>query len=493
MYIGFIIAYIAMILGVSWYSRKHVRGTSSYLMGNRSIPPWMSAFSYGTAYFSSVLFIGYAGKIGWNFGMSAFWIVAGNTFIGTWLAWQVLGSKTREMTQRLDAKTMPEFLGIRYESQLVKVIAALVIFIFLLPYAAGVYKGLGYLFEQVFNLPEQGILILMVVLTAFYLFVGGFMATSIADFIQGCVMIVGASLLIYFVVNHDSVGGITEFSSRLKAIPELGTALTSIVGPPGALMIGSLVVLTSLGSWGLPQMVHKFYTIRDEASIPVARRVSTAFALLMTTSAYFTGILSRLVLNNIKPESYDQIMPLLIQETLPLVVAAVILVLVLSASMSTLASIVIAAGSAVVVDLLKTIKPEVEEGKSTFILRCIFVVFIIVSYLLSRSGSSVLNLAAISWGAVSGCLLAPYLLGLYWQRANKYGALAGMATALTIEAIGVMILEGGFTSPYIPVVGAIAIVMPIGVNMIVSLATKSHEEEHLNLIYNKIVMVSEEL
>jgi sodium/proline symporter len=200
----------------------------------------------------------------------------------------------------------------------------------------------------------------------------------------------------------------------------------------------------------------------------------------------------------VKPESFDQIMPLVIAETLPTVVAAVILILVLSASMSTLASVVIAAGSAaagsaVAVDLVKTVKPDMEQEKNTLILRCVFVVFVILSYVLARSGSSVLNLAAISWGAVSGCLLAPYLLGLYWKRANKYGALAGMAVALLVELIGVLTLEGGFASPYIPVVGAIAIVLPIGVNIVVSLLTKEHEEVHLNHIYNiKPILVGEE-
>ncbi len=482
-YIIFIIAYIMMILVVSAISRKKIKDSNSFLLGGRSIPPWMSAFSYGTAYFSSVLFIGYAGKHGWNFGLSILWITLGNTVIGTYLAWRVLGKKTREMTHRLNASTMPEFLGIRYDSKTLKLVSAVIIFVFLLPYAAGVYKGLGFLFEEIFGIPQQTIYIIMVVLTAFYLFIGGFMATSIADFIQGCIMIVGVILLVVFVLRAPEVGGFIGAYNNLKAIPEIGNKLVSPIGPPGFLPIFALVILTSLGCWGLPQMVHKFYTIKDEKSINTAKWVSTGFSLLITFGAYFTGSISRLILDNTKPEAYDMVMPMVVNETLPVIVAAIILVLVLSASMSTLASLVLASSSAIAVDLVKTVKPNIKDKNIMLILRILCVVFVVTSYLLANSGSSVLNLAAISWGAVSGCLLAPYLYGLYWKRATKIGAFVGMITALAIEIIGVLVLEGGFKDPSIPVVGALAIVLPLVTMYITSLVTQPHEEKHINYIY----------
>ncbi len=472
-----------MILTVSFFSRKKLVDEEGYLLGGRSIPPWMSAFSYGTAYFSSVIFIGYAGKLGWGFGLSVLWIALGNTVVGTLLAWKILGKKTREMTQRLKASTMPEFLGIRYESLGIKVFSALIIFIFLLPYAAGVYKGLGFLFENIFGIPMDIVYLIMVCVTAFYLFVGGFMATSIADFIQGCIMIVGAVLLVFYVMTSEAVGGLLGVYRRLEAIPQVGKQLVSPVGPPGLALIVSLVILTSLGSWGLPQMVHKFYTIKNERSIKTAAVVSTGFAALITTSAYLTGAVSRLVLSNVKPESYDQVIPMVMEKTLPLAVSAVLLVLVLSASMSTLASVVIAASSAVAVDLVKTIKPGIQPKQNMLILRCMFVVFVVGSFLLAKSESSIMNLAALSWGTVSGCLLAPYILGLYWKKANLIGAYAGMITALIITITGVLLLEGGVSSPYIPIVGALSVVLPFIPMSIVSLVTRPHEKGYLNYIY----------
>jgi sodium/proline symporter len=324
----------------------------------------------------------------------------------------------------------------------------------------------------------------MVVLTAFYLFIGGFMATSIADFIQGCIMIVGVVFMLIYILLAKEVGGFSGAYENLKAIPDIGNQLTSAIGPPGFISILSLVILTSLGSWGLPQMVHKFYTIKNEKAISTAKWVSTGFALLITFGAYFSGSISRLVLGNVKPESYDMIIPMVINKTLPVAVAAIILVLVLSASMSTLASVVLASSSAVAVDLVKTVKPELKDKQVMLILRILCVLFVIASYFLANSGSSILNLAAISWGAVSGCLLAPYLLGLYWKRGTKKGAYVGMITALTIEIVGVIVLEGGFTDPNIPVVGALAIVMPLLTMVITSLMTKPDTKQHTEFIYS---------
>uniref|UniRef100_UPI00272D3721 sodium:solute symporter family transporter n=1 Tax=Vallitalea guaymasensis TaxID=1185412 RepID=UPI00272D3721 len=456
----FLVGYILMIMVVSAMSRKKVEGVSGYLLGGRRVPPWMSAFSYGTAYFSAVLFIGYAGKLGWNFGLSVLWIVVGNTVIGTYLAWEVLGKRTREMTQRLNVSTMPEFLGVRYKSKPLKIVSATIIFVFLMPYAASVYKGLGYLFEEIFGIPTYIILIIMMVLTALYLFAGGLVAATMVDFIQGCIMIVGVILMLFFVIKFPSVGGLSGAISNLKSINK---ELISPIGPPGVVPILSLVILTSLGSWGLPQMVHKFYTIKSEKSIKTAKWVSTAFALLITTGAYFTGSISRLIISECPTVNgmpvYDRIMPLVISETLPTVVAAIILVLVLSASMSTLASLVLASSSAISIDLLKTIKPDIKGKTLMWVMKVLCVVFVALSYIVATSDSPILNLASLSWGAVSGCLLAPYLLGLYWKKATKQGVWVGMLTALSIVIYGVS--KYGFGSSNIPTVGALAIVVPI--------------------------------
>ncbi|MFP4698080.1 MAG: sodium:solute symporter [Eubacteriales bacterium] len=487
-YIICLVLYISLIIGISVFTRKKANNVDHFMLGGRAIPSWMSAFSYGTAYFSAVLFIGYAGKIGWNFGLGALWIVLGNTFVGSYLAWKVLASRTREMTHRLNASTMPEFLAVRYDSKIIKIIATMVIFIFLVPYAASVYKGLGYLFKIVFDIDVNIILFIMMALTAFYLFVGGFMAASIADFIQGIIMIAGVLLLIGYVVTHGNVEG---FTTSVQNLNNIDPKLTQMIHKDTALGLFSLVILTSLGSWGLPQMVHKFYTIKNEKSIKTAKWVSTIFALIITFGAYYTGSLSRLVLNNNQPSSFDEVMPLVISEALPTFAAAIILVLVLSASMSTLASIVLAASSTVAVDLVKGVfNPDIEHKKMLWLLRILCVIFVIASYIMAIGNSPILNLASLSWGAVSGCLFAPYLLGLYWKKATKFGVYTSFTTALVILIYGV--LKYDLSGSEIPTVGAFAIIIPVATMIISSLVSQSFSDEHIGHIYKQKTVGVEE-
>ena len=328
------------------------------------------------------------------------------------------------------------------------------------------------------------ILTIMMVLTALYLFMGGFLAATLADFIQGIIMIVGVIALIYYVLSTPTVGGLSEGMSTLR---EIDPDLTKLLSKESALPVLSLVVLTSLGSWGLPQMVHKFYTIRDEKSIKTAQWVSTGFALLIATGAYLTGSLSRVVLQNQPPMEngnivFDKIMPMVINEALPTLAAAIILVLILSASMSTLASIVLAASSTISNDLIKgTLKPDLSEKKLLWLLRILSALFVLASYIIAMGENSILNLASLSWAIVSGVLLAPYLLGLYWKGVTKAGVYASMITAMLIMTYGVIIY--GIKSPKIPTVGGFAIVCPIFVLIIVSIFTKKYSKEHLEYIF----------
>ena len=487
-YLICLVVYLAIMMGVSIYSKARTKNVNDYALGGRSIPSWMSAFSYGTAYFSAVILIGHAGKNGWTFGLGAFWIVIGNSLLGTYLAWKVLGARTREMTQRLGAATMPQFLGIRYKDSKLRFVSSLIIFIFLVPYAASVYKGLGYLFQITFNMNERVIMLIMTVITALYLFTGGFIAASIADFIQGVIMIIGVCLLIYFILAAPDVNGVTNGIQGLNNIdPDLIKPLTKDT----ALPIISLVIMTSFGTWGLPQMVSKFYTIKSEKSIPTAKIVSTVFAVIITSGAYIMGSMSRLILHN--DESlftvngklvYDKIVPMVINQTLPKIVIGILLVVILAASMSTLASIVLASSTTFVMDLVKPITGDkLDDKKTVTLLRSCCIVFVAAAYFLATGNSPILSLNSLSWGVVSGCMLAPYLMGLYWKNATKTGVYAGMISALIIMAAGVM--KYSINSPMITTVSACSMIVPILVLYVVSLVTRLYEQAHIEYIFNK--------
>jgi SSS family solute:Na+ symporter len=478
-----LLVYIGLLLGVGIYSMRKVSNMNDFFLGSRGIGPWVSAFAYGTSYFSAVLFIGYAGKIGWGFGLSSLWIVFGNAFIGCFLAWKVLGKRTREITHRLNVMTMPEFLSRRYDSKAMKIVTAIIIFIFLVPYSASVYMGLSYLFEQIFQIPFALSMAIMAGITGVYLLLGGYRAVAITDFIQGIIMILGVILLIFFVLRSPQVGGLGEGIARLQAIDP---QLIQPVGPPGLLPLISLVVLTSLGSWGLPQMVQKFYTIKNEKVIPVATVVSSVFALVVAFGAYFTGSFGRLFFPGGMPTlkgvpNPDLIMPQIIGITLPQLVAVIIMLLVLSASMSTLASLVLVSSSTIVIDLGKEVFPQISEKKSVIAMRILCLMFIALSLYIALKPTIILTLMALSWGTVSGTLLAPYLYGLYFKRTTRAGAWAGMIAGFTIS-IGASIffkMDAGL----IPTIGSAAMVIPLFIVPLVSFFTAPLPEEHLNAVF----------
>ena len=486
-YIICLTVYLVMMIGISVYSNRKTKTVDEFALGGRSIPPWMSAFSYGTAYFSAVILVGHAGKNGWTYGISSFWIVIGNSFLGTYLAWKVLGRRTREMTQRLGARTMPQFLGIRYQDPKIRFISAIVIFVFLVPYASSVYKGLGALFEITFHIDESVIMLIMTVVTAIYLFAGGFLAASIADFIQGIIMLVGVLLLIFYILTYESVDGVANGIERLSNINEdLVKPLTSETAVP----LISLVLMTSLGTWGLPQMISKFYTIKSENSIKTARRVSTIFAIIITAGAYTMGSFSRLIIGNIdgqpaidgKVITYDQIVPNILNCTLPKIVIAILLVVILAASMSTLAAIVLASSTTFVMDLVKPIaKDRLTEKKTVLSLKLCCLLFIVCSYILAIGDSPILNLNALSWGVVCGVLLAPYLMGLYYKNATKAGVYSAMIVAIVIMSFGV--IRYGINSSNITTVSACSIVIPNIVLLAVSAVTKRYDLRHIQFIY----------
>jgi len=189
-----LLVFFAVMIGVGIYCRRTATNVSGFVLGGRSVGPWLTAFAYGTSYFSAVIFIGYAGQFGWKYGVSSTWIGLGNAFIGSLLAWVILGRRTRLMTQKLDSKTMPEFFGTRFNSSALKIAASIIVFIFLIPYTASLYNGLSRLFGMAFNIDYVWCVIIMAVLTGIYVVVGGYMATAINDFIQGCIIHIAASM-----------------------------------------------------------------------------------------------------------------------------------------------------------------------------------------------------------------------------------------------------------------------------------------------------------
>lgn len=505
-----LIAFVCLMIAIGLFSWKKTQAIEGFLLGGRNIGPWVSAFAYGTSYFSAVIFIGYAGKHGWDIGLGSMWIGVGNAVLGCWLAWKLLAKRTRSMTHTLAAKTMPEFFEGRYNSTAFKVISALIIFIFLVPYSAAVYKGLGSMFTAIFpGVQESTWMLIIAVVTAVYLMLGGYVAAAYTDFVQGLIMIFGVFAMVIAIVNNQSVGGFGEFYQNLAGIPDNGdgidgSQLTNLFGGSSWKFLCINILLTSFGTWGLPQMVSKYYAIKDDKSIKTATIVSTLFALIIGAGAYFIGSLSRLILNNQLPEGgHDAVIPTVLTQSLggslgPIIILAMVLLLLLSASMSTLSSVVLSSASAISIDLAPVVHKNYTQKQEMRFTRFLCLLFVALSYIFATQNITIIvNIMSFSWGIVSGCFIGPYVWGIYSKRTTKAGAWAGMICGFFTVLIATVVLtamnagDAGLYSAFqaasamAPEMGVAAMVVSLIAVPVVSMFTKKFDEKHIAKVFSK--------
>ena len=493
---------MALIGCISYGKSKTLDG---FLIGGRNIGAWATAFAYGTTYFSAVVFVGYAGQHGWNIGIGSIWIGVGNTVLGCLLSWLLFANRTRKMTKRLGARTMPDYFEKRYASKGMKILAAVIIFIFLVPYSAAVYKGLGSLFSAVFPGVETWVWMLIIAcLTAIYLVAGGYIATAYTNLVQGIVMIAGVVCLIIAVLRHDAVGGFSGLIENLKNFQSLpgdpnptnGAQLTNIFGGSSFKFLCFNIMLTSFGAWGLPQMIGKFYAIKDTEAIKRGTIISTIFCTVIGCGAYLIGSTSRLILGGVLPEGgIDSVIPALLMEvlggdTLGIILLAVIIILLLSASMSTLEAVVLTSASAVAVDLIPSVRKKETKPESQMLLtRLLCLVFIACSFIFATQNIPIIvSLMSFSWGIVSGCFIGPYIWGLFSKKITKPGAYAGVLSGLLVVGIATLIItlnaDFATAAKMSPEMGVSAMAVSMVVVPLVSAFTKNKDTERIEEIFS---------
>ena len=507
------IIFLCVTVAVGIYSRRQAKTVDGFVLGGRSVGPWLTAFAYGTSYFSAVVFVGYAGQFGWKYGMSASWIGIGNAVIGSLLAWIILGRRTKLMTQHIQSRTMPDFFGTRYSDEGLRVAASIIAFVFLIPCTAGVYMGISKLFEMGFGVPYEYCAMVMALLTAVYVILGGYKATAINDFIQGVIMLFGITTVIFVVLNTQ--GGLVEAFHKMQAmmpnaddLSQRGADLyanfqagdfASWFGPNPLSLLG-VVILTSVGTWGLPQMVGKFYSITDESAIKRGTIISTIFAFIVAGGCYFLGGFGRLFVptafNAEKGKFvFDNIVPTML-ESLPDVLIALVILLVLSASMSTLAGLVLTSSSTMTLDLIYRDKKsqigEVEGGeiddmvaekierRKVIIMRVLIVFFIALSLMIALNPPQfIAQLMGISWGALAGAFLAPFMLGLYWKGVTRMSV-----WACFVWGVGLTVVNMVLGNPINPIdCGAIAMLGGFVVVAVVSLVTSKMKQDTVDAIF----------
>ncbi len=444
-----IAVYIAVMIAVGVYSGRQSKSIADFTVGGRNAGAWLSALSYGTAYFSAVMFVGYAGGTGLQYGLWGIAAGIGNAIFGSWLAWKVLARRTRDVSARLKIKTMPQFFEARYQSQPMKTFAAVVIFIFLVPYSASVYKGLASVAEVLLGIDVTVCMLIIAVVSMLLLLLGGYVAQARADFVQGIVMMFGVALLIFFVLRSDQVNGLEGLAAYAKTetgLPRLSASQ--------AISLVATVLMTSFGTWGLPQMIQKYFGIKDDRQAKRGVVISTFFALLVAGGGYFIGSLCYLFFTKENIPAQDYIVPTMLKLVrMPSVLLGVVLVLLIAASVSTLCSITLSASSTLSMDLIKArLKPAMAEKRVSALTKLLCALFVAGSYIVANTDTPILDMMSYSWGIISGSFLAPYVIALYWKKMNRAGAWAGMCSGFAIAlipAVSKLLTAAGVTAPAI--------------------------------------------
>lgn len=349
-----------------------------------------------------------------------------------------------------------------------------------------------------FDVPYVTCVIVMAVLTGLYVILGGYMATAINDFIQGIIMLIGIVVVIVAVLNgqggfYEAIATLATFESDVAVTAGQVGAYTSFFGPdPWNLL--SVIILTSLGTWGLPQMVHKFYAIKDEKSINTGTVLSTIFAIIIAGGSYFLGGFGRLfdgpaIYNASGNVVFDSIIPAMLS-TLPDILIGVVVVLVLSASMSTLSSLVLTSSSTLTLDFLKgTFMKNMNEKSELLLIRVLIVFFIAISVVLALDPPTfIAQLMGISWGALAGAFLAPFFYGLYWKKVTSASVWVCFifAIGLTVSNIFLKFISSSIMA------GAVAMVAGLIIVPVVTLLTRKPDASQVDAIfacYEEKVMV----
>jgi len=495
----FLAAYVIFVLVIGIKSKKESSGGGeAYLLGGRSLGPVITSFSFAATYISGVCLVN-AGMIGWKWGIGAIYNALGNVLLSILFMWLILGRRSRIMSEKLGVQTLPDFLRVRYNSEFFKIAGSVIIFIFMVPYTATVFSSLSYLFESVFGLPYRLSLLAMAALGAFYLAIGGYKAAAKIDVVQGAIMLVGGIVIVFFTLKSDVVGGLSEGVAKLRSIvtPEEGAIGEKLVSwnldGSWALLSGLIpfIMMTSFAPNGLPQLVSKFFAIKDPKQVKIGGIVCTILGLLIITSVHVPGYFVRLFYPDQAAVNaaggFNVLVPQILAKIMPDFFLSIVMLLVLSASMSTLAGLVLTSSAALGMDFVKGyVKKDMKEEKVTLLMRILSIVFVVLAVALALLNlGAVSKLQSLAWGAMSGFFLTPYMYGVLWKGTTKAGAMAGGIVGVACAVI----LPLAFKMTTINAC-FFALLVPIVVVPLVSLVTPKLDKRLTDFAYSTDMSVT---
>lgn len=422
LYIGFMMA-----IGVYYYRRT--RNMSDYFLGNRKLGAWVTSLSAEASDMSGWMLMGVPGYA-YLAGLNAGWIAVGIA-IGTWANWHFVAARLRKYTELANnSLTLPEFLQNRYhdKSGLLRIVPAIFILIFFVIYTSSGFVSAGRLFETVFGIPYQYAIFIGAGSVVFYTLVGGFLAVSRTDFIQGVMMFF--AILVVPICGAMQCGG---FESTIAAISQVqSTMLEPLTKPDGSMM--NAIELISLLAWGIgyfgqPHILVRFMAIRTSKEVKQATHIAMTWVILSLAAAVAVGMVGRVYLTTpLEGTASETVFLVMTNELFPPIATGLILSAVLAAIMSTASSQLLVAASAFAQDFYRTLlRKDAEQKELVWISRAsVLVIASLAIFLGLNPNNFILDMVSYAWAGFGAAFGPALLMSLFWRHTTKYGVLAGI-------------------------------------------------------------------
>lgn len=439
--VGVIGAYVLVLVGIAIYARRYSGTVGGFLIGDRGVGPWVAGISYFATYFSSSVLVGNAGT-GYTAGISWMLMPVPQVILLP-LGFLVVGLGLRRMSAQMGAVTVPDYVRDRFQSPSAGLIANLSAIVFLVPYMVAVTTAGALVAEQLLDIPYSASVAIIIVGSAMYIALGGYMAGALTDVFQGVIILVLG--LVLFFVAFATVGGPAGAVDRLA---EVDPSLVDTPGPLGWTGLFAFAVVFSFAPWGLPQLAHKFMSMRSTATVFAGGILIAIMAGTILVAANGYGVLGRAYFGNELVDNPDSVLPALATEMLPAVLSTMLLVAVVSAVMSTIDAVLLTVVGGVTRDIYqRMMRPNVSDSHVIFLTRLIAIgLGVFVAWLALDPPDLVLELTTYAFSVVAAVNLPVLLLGLYWRKTTATGAIAAqiaalVATLVWYEALGEPLLH----------------------------------------------------
>jgi len=522
------VAYFAVVCYVGYVAWKRTKSSEEFMVAGRKTNPFIMALSYGATFISTAAIIGFGG-VAAQFGMGLLWLTFLNIFVGVFIAFIVFGKRTRRMGQNLGSLTFPEFLSRRFKSRFVQYFGGGLIFFGMPIYASVVLIGAGRFMETTLSMDFALSLLILSVIVAAYVIFGGIKGVMYTEVVQGAVMLGGMVFLLIFA--YWTLGGVVESHTALTNMAHLFPASTQALGGTGWTtfpavgspfwwsLVSTIIIGVGIGVLAQPQLAVRFMTVKSDKEINRGVIMGAIFIAGTVGSAYIVGALSNVyfwdkfgkIAVDMVQGNIDKIIPTFINLALPEWFAYVFLLALISAALSTLSSQYHIQGTSLGRDIYETLKEKkdnLKDNKSSIpVTRVGILVAVILAFILSLilPGSVVAQGTALFYGICAAAFLSVYSCALFWKRANREGAIAGLVSGTvfslfwiififkkTATGLGINQLLTGqptlISGIVWSVIDPIVLAVPISLifTVVVTLLTKPMDKDHIEKCYDGI-------